>query len=156
MIPVPTSINQPSCGPLSLVLDHELELPSDATLGLTPVHSPVDRNDPDLPLAFLRDDNKGTINEGNDQSRDSFSGDIGDLFDDANFSSRNKKVSPYDVKLNTDGEASQRDEKPNSEVVVERNFDSFVSTDRYNLKPCWNNPLTLLPIPRLPVVGVKG
>jgi len=69
-----------------------------------------------------------TINEGNDQSRDSFSDDIGDLFDDANFSSRNKKVSPYDVKLITGGEASQRDEKPNSDV--ELNFDSFVSTDR--------------------------
>ena len=112
---------------MSLVLDHELELPSDALLGLTPVHSPVDRNDPDLPLVLLRDDNKGTINDGNDQSRDSFFDVIGDLFDDAIFSSRNKKVSPYDVKLNTDGEASQRDEKLNSD---ERNFDSFVSTDR--------------------------
>jgi len=39
-----------------------------------------------------------------------------------NFSSRNNMVSPYDVHLNTDGEASQRDEKPNSDV--ERNFDS--------------------------------
>ena len=32
------------------------------------------------------------------------------------------------MKLITDGEASLRDEKPNSDV--ERNFDSFVSTDR--------------------------
>ena len=118
----------PLSEPLSLVLDHELELPSDATLGLTPVHNPVDRNDPDIPVVLLRDDNKGTINKGNDQPRDSFSDDIDDLFDDAKLSSRNKKVSPYDVKLNTDGEASQRDEKPNSDV--ERNFDSFVSADR--------------------------
>ena len=82
MIPVPTSNNQPSYGPLSLVLNHELELPSDTTLGLTPVHSPVDHKDPDLSLDVPRDDNEITINEGNDQSRDSFSDDIGDLFDD--------------------------------------------------------------------------
>ena len=88
MIPAPTSINQPSCGPLSLVLDSELKLPSDAMLGLTSVHSPVDRKDPVLPLDFPRDDNKGTINEGNDQSRDSFLYDIGDLFDDAILSLR--------------------------------------------------------------------
>ena len=44
----------------------------------------------------------------------------------------------YDVKLITDGEASLRDEKPNSDV--ERNFDSSVSTDR-------NTPEALLEQP---------
>ena len=83
MIPVPTSNNQPSHGPLSHVLDHELELPSDVMLGLTSVQNLVDGKDPVLSLDVPRGDNEGTINEGNDQSRDSFSGDIGDLFDDA-------------------------------------------------------------------------
>ena len=113
---------------MSLVLDHELELPSDAALGLTPVHSPVDRNDPDLPLEFPRDDNEGMINEGNDQSRDSFSDDIGDLFDDAILSLRKQPV------------VSSSDENPNSEMTDTRKLDSFVSTDR-------NTPEALLEQP---------
>ena len=128
MIPAPTSINQPSCGPLSLVLDHELELPSDASLGLTHVHSPVDRKDPDPPPEFPGDDNDGTINEGNDQSRDSFSDDIGDLFDDAILSLRKQPV------------LSGSDENPNSETTDKLKLDSFVSTDR-------NTPEALLEQP---------
>lgn len=145
MIPVPTSINQPSCGPLSLVLDPELKLPSDSALGLLPVHNSVDPKDPDLPLDFPRKDNKGTINEVNDQSRDSFLDDIDDLLDDPNFSFRNKKVSPYDVKLIIDGGASQRDEKPNSDV--ERNFDLFVSTDRNTPEALMEQPTHSSPNP---------
>ena len=86
-------------------------------LGLTPVHNPVDRNDPDRPLDFPRSDNKGTINEGNDQSRDSFSGDIGDLFDDAILSLRKQPV------------VSSSDENPNTELPDTRKLDSFVSTN---------------------------
>ena len=128
MYPVPTSINQPSCKPLALVLDSELKLPSDAMLGLTSVHSPVDRKDPVLPLDFPRDDNKGTINEGNDQSRDSFLYDIGDLFDDAILSLRKQPV------------LSGSDENPNSETTDKLKPDSFVSTDR-------NTPEALLEQP---------
>ena len=97
-------------------------------MGLTPVRSPVDRKDPDLSLDAPRDDNEGTINEGNDQSRDSFSDDIGDLFDDAILSLRKQLV------------VSGSDENPNSEMTDTRKPDSFVSTDR-------NTPEALLEQP---------
>ncbi len=82
-----------------------IKFPSDSLLGLTPVHNSVDPKDPDLPLDFPRNDNKGTINEVNDQSRDSFLDDIGDLFDDAILSFRMKPV------------LSIGDENPNSETA---------------------------------------
>ena len=62
---------------------------------------------------------EGTINEGNDQSRDSFSDDIGDLFDDAILSLRKQS---------------------DTELLDTRKLDSFVSTDR-------NTPEALLEQP---------
>ena len=85
-------------------------------------------SDPDLPLDFPRNDNKGTTNEVNDQSRDSFFNDIGDLFDDAIPSSREKPV------------LWLSDENPNSETAGKLKLDSFVCTDR-------NTPEALLEQP---------
>ena len=68
------------------------------------------------------------INEGNDQSRDSFSGDTGDLFDDVIRSLREQPV------------VSSGDENPNSETAGKLKLDSFVSTDR-------NTPEALLEQP---------
>ena len=48
---------------------------------------------------------------------------------------------------------SLRDENPNSETAGKLDLDSFVST-HCNTPDA--NPLTLLPILQLPVVGVKG
>ena len=126
------SIHQPPRGPLSLVLDPELKLPTDSSLALTTVHNADDLKDLDLPLDFPRYDDKGTTNEVNDQSRGTFLDDIDDLLDDANLFFLKK---PF---------LSADDENPNSETARKLKLDSSVSTDHNTPEALMEQPTNVL------------